>query len=170
MICPVCSYDNLPGCETCERCQQDLTQLDQPVAQDRVQRSLMEESVSALPPHPPITVHVETPLRDAIQTMLSSNVGAVLVLDASTSLAGIFTERDLLNKVAGVVETDQLRPVRDFMTTNPETVRTTDSLAFALHKMDAGGYRHLPVLAEGKVVGVVSVRDMLRHFTRLCNA
>ena len=55
-----------------------------------------------------------------------------------------------------------------FMTANPETVSTSDSLAFALHKMDVGGYRHLPVIHHGAPVGVVSVRDMLRHITRLC--
>jgi CBS domain-containing protein len=55
------------------------------------------------------------------------------------------------------------------MTRDPETVVATDTLAFALHKMDSGGYRHLPVLAEGRPVGVISVRDMLHHFTRLCN-
>ena len=43
-----------------------------------------------------------------------------------------------------------------------------DTLAFALHKMDVGGYRHLPILREGRPVGVLSVRDMLRHITRLC--
>ena len=58
--------------------------------------------------------------------------------------------------------------VSEFMTTNPETVAEVDPLAFALHKMDAGGYRHLPVLANGHSIGMISVRDMLLHFTRLC--
>ena len=56
MICPNCSFDNLPGSETCARCQQDLTQLDVPIAQDRVQRSLMEDPVSVLNPRTPIAV------------------------------------------------------------------------------------------------------------------
>ena len=56
MICPNCSFDNLPGSETCARCHQDLTQLDVPIAQDRVQRSLMEDPVSVLGQHTPITV------------------------------------------------------------------------------------------------------------------
>ena len=45
---------------------------------------------------------------------------------------------------------------------------TDDTLAFALHKMDGGGYRHLPVLKDGQPLGMISVRDMLRHITRLC--
>jgi CBS domain-containing protein len=60
------------------------------------------------------------------------------------------------------------RPLRDFMTPAPETVRPEDALAFALHKMDSGGYRHLPVVKDGLPLGMVSVRDMLRHITRLC--
>jgi CBS domain-containing protein len=47
-------------------------------------------------------------------------------------------------------------------------VRPTDPLAFVLHKMDGGGYRHLPVVQDGRVLGMLSVRDMLKHITRLC--
>ena len=54
------------------------------------------------------------------------------------------------------------------MTAKPETVTAKDTLAFALHKMDVGGYRHLPVLHDGMPAGVISVRDMLRHITRMC--
>jgi CBS domain-containing protein len=169
MICPVCNFDNLPGSESCARCLQDLAQLDLPAAQDRVQRSLMEDPVSVLHPHRPITVRPETPIHEAMQTMMADNIGTVLVVDAADNLVGILSERDLLIKVAGLVGEEENRPVRDFMTPNPETVQITDNLAFVLHKMDSGGYRHLPVLQDGKVAGVISVRDMLRHFTRLCN-
>lgn len=169
MICPSCSYDNLPGSEQCARCQQDLTQLDQPTAQDRVQRSLMEDPVSMLRPRKPITTPPTTTVADAIRTMLANNIGALLVVDAKEKLVGVFTERDLLSRVAGEPNA-QSRPVSDFMTPNPETVVATDSLAFVLHKMDIGGYRHVPVLQGGKAVGVISVRDMLSHFTRLCHS
>jgi CBS domain-containing protein len=53
------------------------------------------------------------------------------------------------------------------MTASPETVSPNDLLAVALGKMDSGGYRHLPVVAEGRPVGVISVRDVLRHLTAL---
>jgi len=48
MICPTCNFDNLPGNDQCRRCQADLTQLDRPTAQDRFERSLMEETVATL--------------------------------------------------------------------------------------------------------------------------
>jgi CBS domain-containing protein len=158
----------LPGSEQCAGCEQDLSQLDLPVAQDRVQRSLMEDPVSALRPHPPVTVPPETGIHAAMRTMLERNIGALLVVQGDR-LVGMLSERDLMTKVAGVVSAAEERPVSDFMTPNPETVVETDTLAFALHKMDSGSYRHLPVLKGGKVIGIISVRDMLTHFTRLCN-
>src|SRR5687768_15512558 len=128
MICPTCSHDNLPGSEVCDRCQQDLTQLDVPVAQDRVHRSLMEDPVSVLRPRAPVTVRAAAPIHDAMRTMLENNIGAVLVLGEDGDLAGILSERDLLTKVAGAVKPGDPRPVRDFMTANPVTVVATDTL------------------------------------------
>jgi CBS domain-containing protein len=168
MICPNCGQDNLPGSEECCRCQQDLTQLDRPVAHNRIERSLMEDPVTVLHPKMPITVRPSTAVREAVQLMLDCDVGALLVVDTEERLIGIFTERDLLDKVVGIHEDSADLPVHQFMTPHPETVADHDSLAFALHKMDVGGYRHLPVLHAGQPIGVISVRDLLRHITRLC--
>jgi CBS domain-containing protein len=128
----------------------------------------MEDPVSALLPKEPITVQPTTTVHEAMQLMLSRNIGALLVVDSSGKLLGIFSERDLLTKVAGLQAPSASVPVRDFMTANPETVTAAHTINFALHKMDGGGYRHLPVLSDGRPVGVVSVRDLLRHITRLC--
>ena len=168
MICPSCGCTNLPGAETCRNCQQDLTKWDQPLPSNRIEQSLMEEPVSVLPIHPPKTVQPDTPLRDAIARMLEGNIGAVLVVDAGGRLLGILSERDLLRKVAGVHEAYADLPVSRFMTARPETVTPTDTLNYALQKMDAGGYRHVPVVEDGRPISVVSVRDMIRHITRLC--
>jgi CBS domain-containing protein len=170
MICPHCSHDNLPGSEMCARCHLDLTHLDLPVAQDRAHRSLLEDPVSVLNPPTPVTVRPEAPVSEAVGLMLASNIGALLVVGADDRLLGILSERDLMLKVVGLIELSDGRPVRDFMTPNPETVVATDTLAVALCKMDSGGYRHLPVLHQGKPVGMVSVRDMLTHFTQMCNS
>ncbi len=166
MICPVCNSDNLPGSEVCCHCLNDLTHLDQPTAHNRVERSLMEDSVRVLKPGPAVTLPPTATVEEAIQAMLAGNVGAVLIVEEG-SLIGIFSERDLLLRVAGTEEYRR-QPVRNYMTPSPETVARTDSLAFALHKMDGGGYRHLPVIQDSQLLGVVSVRDMLRHITRLC--
>jgi CBS domain-containing protein len=168
MICPTCGYDNLPGNEECVNCQQDLTKLDHPVAQNRVERSLMEDKVGLLHPKAPVTIKPDTTVQAAIQVMLEHDIGAVLVVDSQGKLLGVFSERDLLKKIAGIHQNLIDLPVASYMTSHPETVTTTDTLDFVLHKMDVGGYRHLPVLQGERPVGVISVRDMLKHITRLC--
>lgn len=168
MICPCCDHDNLPGSDLCENCQQDLTLLDRPIAHDRIERSLMDDPVRVLQPRPAITLPVEATVGQAIEVMLANNIGAVLIVDRAGQLTGIFSERDLLLKVAGIAEY-ATRSVSEFMTQKPETIRSSDTLAYALHKMDCGGYRHLPVLEENGELGVVSVRDMLDHITRICD-
>jgi CBS domain-containing protein len=166
MICPTCGCDNLPGSEQCRTCLHDLTHLDLPTAQDRVQRSLMEDTVAVLKPGPPVTLPPTASVGDAIRTMLRRDIGAVLVTDGGR-VVGILSERDLLTRVAGL-DNYAARPVCVIMTRDPETVRESDTLAFALYKMDSGSYRHLPVVRDGRAVGMISVRDMLRHITGLC--
>jgi CBS domain-containing protein len=168
MICPTCGHDNVPGSEQCTNCLHDLTQLDRPVAQDRVERSLMEDPVSVLSPGRAVTLPSTATVAEAIQTMLARNIGALLIVSDQGKLLGIFSERDLLTKVAGSESDYAAKPVSRYMTPNPETVRETDSLGFALHKMDVGGYRHLPVIKDGQPLGMISVRGMLRHITQLC--
>ena len=170
MICPSCGHVNLPGNEECGNCLQDLTPLDRPVASNRVERSLMEDPVSVLRPKRPITIRPTTQLQSAIQAMLASDVGALHVTGADGKLVGILSERDLLKKAVGVREPYAHLPASEFMTRNPETVDSGDTLNYALHKMDGGGYRHLPVLTDGKPLGVISVRDIMRHIVQLCRA
>ena len=166
MICPTCNTDNLPGSEQCRNCLHDLTQLDRPTAQDRVERSLMEDTVAALRPRVPVTLPPAASVGEAIRTMLEHDIGAVLIVDGAR-VAGILSERDLLTRVVGLDDYAS-RPVCVIMTRDPETVRESDTLAFALYKMDSGGYRHLPVVQDGRAVGMISVRDLLRHLIGLC--
>lgn len=170
MRCSWCDHDNLPGEDACRGCLRDLTYLDRPAAQDRIERSLMGDPVGSIGPRAPITLPPEATVGQAMRVMLDQDIGAVLVVDGHGELLGIFSERDLLTKVAGLVEDYSARPVSELMTRRAETVGDGDSLAFALHKMDCGGYRHLPALRDGALVGMVSVRDLLRHITRLANS
>src|SRR5436853_1948546 len=102
MICPNCGYDNLPGSEECSSCQQDLTQLDRPAAQNRIERSLMEDPVSVLRSRKPVAVLPTATVQEVIRAMLEQDVGALLVMDEQQHLLGVFSERDLLTKVAGL--------------------------------------------------------------------
>jgi CBS domain-containing protein len=164
MRCPSCDHANPPGADECERCQTPLAALDAPTPHGPIETSLLSDPVSVLDPRPPVTVSVEAQLGAAIRAMIDQRVGALLVTGVKGELVGILTERDFLSKIAGVVGYEQL-PVARFMTPAPVTVAPTDILAAALARMDTGGYRHLPVVSEGRPVGVISVRDVLRHLT-----
>ncbi|MBI3823937.1 MAG: CBS domain-containing protein [Planctomycetes bacterium] len=168
MLCPSCGHKNLPGDDVCKHCQQPLTPFDLPTPENRVERSVMYDQVKTLKQNPPVTIGQRTTIGDAMALMLSTNVGAILVVDDAGLLVGIFSERDLLKKVVGSVHDYRSLPITQFMTPRPECVTTTDTLNFVLQKMDAGGYRHVPVLENGKPVSIISSRDMLRFLTRLC--
>ena len=100
--------------------------------------------------------------------MVDEEIGAVLVTNRAEQMIGILTSRDYLTKVVGIISDYSRRPLLPIMTPNPEWVAADDTLAYALQKMDVGGYRHLPVLEDGKPVGIISVRDVIRHITQLC--
>lgn len=169
MICPHCGFDNLPGESECRQCLGDLTALDRPAPQDRVESSLMQDSVGQLNPRPPVTVLQSATVAQTLQLMIDEEVGAVLVVDDAGLLVGIFSERDLLTKIVGTGPLDQL-PVEQYMTPRPQTIGPDDKLAAALQKMDVGGYRHLPVVRDGKPIAVLSVRDLIRHMTRIVSS
>src|SRR4051794_3856028 len=98
MYCPNCGELNLPGAEACRNCQQSLTSLDSAAPHDRVEQALANDPVSVLPPGPPVTVPVDARLGRVMTTMMEHGVGAVLVVNADGTLAGILTERDFLIK------------------------------------------------------------------------
>jgi CBS domain-containing protein len=106
-----------------------------------------------------LTVSLDEPLGAAAKRMVGRGVGAVLVLQGDR-LEGILTERDLMKAVAGGFEADA--KVRDWMTRHPETIEASDTTEHAAALMIHGGFRHLPVVDQGRVAGIISIRDLMR--------
>lgn len=106
-----------------------------------------------------LTVSAETTIGEAASRMVERGVGAVVVLEGE-SVRAILTERDVLKAVAD--GRDGTAPIADWMTRHPETIEPTDTTDHAASLMIHGGYRHLPVIEEGRVVGIVSIRDLMR--------
>ena len=106
-----------------------------------------------------LTVESGLSLAEVSARMVEREVGAVLVLDAGR-LAGILTERDILRAVARGIREDAV--VSDWMTVDPETIEPDDTTEHAATLMMHGGFRHLPVVEHGEVVGIVSIRDLMR--------
>ena len=106
-----------------------------------------------------LTVSAGDHLGEAAKRMVARGVGAVLVMEGD-KLQGILTERDLMRAVAGGYS-DEAR-VSDWMTRHPETVDADDATDHAASLMIHGGFRHLPVVDGDRVVGIISIRDLMR--------
>jgi CBS domain-containing protein len=159
MICPDCSYDNIEGVDWCEQCGQPLVEFDPATCE--LEESISRHTIRVLSPKPAITVPATCTVRDAIATMVQKNIGCLLV-ETGKSLVGVFTERDVLNRVSSDLKALDA-PVSEYMTPKPATIRRQDSIAYALHSMDIGGYRHLAIVdGSGTPTGILSVRDILR--------
>jgi CBS domain-containing protein len=106
-----------------------------------------------------LSVGADERIADAARRMVDRGVGAVLVMDGER-LTGILTERDVLQAVSEGRVDDAT--VADCMTRHPETVEASESTGHAASLMIHGGFRHLPVTEGGAVVGIVSIRDLMR--------
>jgi CBS domain-containing protein len=106
-----------------------------------------------------LTVPADATLGDAAKRMTDRGVGAVVVLEGE-AVAAILTERDVMKAVAA--GRDGAAPVTEWMTPHPETIEPTDTTDLAASLMIHGGFRHLPVVEQGRVVGIVSIRDLMR--------
>jgi len=111
---------------------------------------------------PPIAYEPGRPLSEVLLGMVERGVGAVLILEAGR-VAGIFCERDLLIK--RLYEGKNLdRPIREFMTPDPDCLTPDDPIGFALNRMVEGGYRHIPIISPDKTpIGLVAMRHVMSY-------
>jgi CBS domain-containing protein len=110
----------------------------------------------------PATVSVLSTAQEAVQTMLERDVGAVAVIDEQGIVAGMFTERDVLAKLALSGRDPKTIPVRELMSPMVEMATEETTAAEALQVMIEQHYRHMPIVdAEGKVLGIISIRNIL---------
>ena len=107
-----------------------------------------------------VSVQPEMPVRAAAKLMAEQKVGALPVVEDGR-LTGIFTERDALVRVIAPGLDPEKTTVAAVMTADPVTIDARRPFRHALQMMVDGGFRHVPVLEDGKLVGVVSARDAL---------
>jgi CBS domain-containing protein len=106
-----------------------------------------------------LTLGVKTTVSEAARLMKKNKVGVVLVEDGR--FVGIFTERDALFRVLAEGRDAQTTRIADVMTPDPLTIHPDKPFGHALHIMYENGFRHVPVVKEGKPLGIVSARDAL---------
>jgi CBS domain-containing protein len=107
----------------------------------------------------PLTLSTSATIKQACERMRDRGVGAVLVTDEDSHLLGIFTGRDAVCRVLAEGRDSTSVTVGDVMTPNPTTMPPGKSAIDALRLMQDGGFRHVPVVDQGRVIGVVSKGD-----------
>ncbi len=156
--CPFCGSENIKGSDECADCGQPLDDSHLAPPNTEVERSLLRDRISALVPKRPITVAATTRVGDVLRVLVENRIGCVVVAEGDRTV-GIFSERDALQKLNTDAADLASRPVREFMTPNPQTLVADAKIAFAVQRMDTGGYRHLPIVGErGELVGIISAR------------
>jgi CBS domain-containing protein len=166
MICPSCSHYNLEGADRCEECltplfNRDAASVD---ASEGLARSVMEDNLNQIEQEF-LGVAPETPALEVIRKMKAAGLGCALVLNDG-KLVGIFTERDVLNKLTGKDAADERTEVKHLMSADPETLHETDSVATALNKMSMGRYRHIPVERVDGSYSVTSIKHVLKYISK----
>ena len=112
-----------------------------------------------------LTIALDASVQDAVELMCGERVGALLVCDGNRPV-GTFTERDLLSRVVRQRRDPTQTLVRDMMTPDVVCVTPETLVREAMAVMTERRCRHLPVVAEGRIIGLVSIGDLIRHSSR----
>jgi CBS domain-containing protein len=110
----------------------------------------------------PISVTPGTSISDVVHVLAEKRIGAVLVLDGQDNLVGILSERDVVRSLAQQAGATLDLTAADLMTHAPTTTSPNASVAEAMEIMSDGRFRHLPVVENGKLVGLVSIGDVVK--------
>lgn len=134
--------------------------------EQRLGEAILNAQIRALEPKAAVSVTESASIAEAIALMIEQKVGAVLVVRQGRAV-GIFTERDVLQRVA-ISGIDRGLPVSEVMTPNPEVLSLDDGIAFALNRMIARGFRHVPIVDKAdRPVAVLSVREVVSYVVSL---
>lgn len=134
----------------------------------KLQGALLEDTVRLLAPSEPLRLTAEHSVARAIQAMVQNRRAAVVIVDDADRLIGIFTERDVLTRVAGKGRDPRQTTLGAVMTREPDALGPDDRVAYAVHSMSVAGYRTVPLVdAERRPLGVVTVSDVIRWLAGL---
>ena len=130
--------------------------------------ALLEDTVRLLAPSEPLKLRADQSVARAIQAMVQNRRAAVVIVDESDRLVGIFTERDVLTRVMGAGRVARDTLLDEVMTLEPESLRPDDRIGYAINRMHAGGFRSLPLVdAEHRPIGIITVNDVVRWLAEI---
>lgn len=166
MICPSCKRDNIEGVDECESCGESLMQELPATLTSELENNAAQTPLSEVNAPTAVKVPPTATVGEVVDRLIGACVSCVLVVGPDGCLMGILSERDLLYKVADRYDQLKSSPIHEFMTPDPETLKPNATIAWALNRMDVGGFRHVPIVKNCKPLGVVAVRDLLAHLSK----
>ena len=110
-----------------------------------------------------VSVEPGVTLAAAVARLTEKNIGALVVLGVDRRIVGILSERDIVHALAEYGAAALGEPISRFMTRQVSTCTDGETIASIMERMTAGKFRHLPVLDQGRLVGVVSIGDVVKH-------
>ena len=110
-----------------------------------------------------VTIEPSASLADAARLLAEKRIGAALVLGADQRIAGILSERDIVRALAAYGAAALDASISQTMTRKVETCTIRETVTNIMERMTIGKFRHMPVVEQGRVVGVVSIGDIVKH-------
>ena len=110
-----------------------------------------------------ITIGPETTLEDASKTLANHKIGALVVVNEHDKVCGIVSERDIVRDIAKAGSGALMKPVSDCMTHRVISCSSDDLVDTLMEKMTAGKFRHLPVIDNGALKGIISIGDVVKR-------
>lgn len=110
-----------------------------------------------------VNIEPNASLAEAVRLLAAKRIGAALILSADRHIAGVISERDIVRALAerGAAVLDE--PVSQTMTRKVESCNMSETVAHIMERMTQGKFRHMPVVDQGQVVGVVSIGDIVKY-------
>ena len=159
MRCPSCDAENLEGQDRCANCGSDLRSIDVPLPHDEISTLLLERHITEIATPNPITATPDESIVVALEKMRRHNIRALVIVDGA-AIVGIITERDIVLKLPPD-ESGEHIAIRELMTPDPVVANAGDPIGKAMERLVIDRVHHLPVVEDGKLVGIVSMRDLL---------
>jgi CBS domain-containing protein len=113
--------------------------------------------------HDVVTTQPHRTLQETAKVLAERRIGAILVTGADGLLKGILSERDIVRAVANAGPDALKHPISQHMTTNVVTCEETDLISDVMEEMTKGRFRHLPVVKDGKLNGMISIGDVVKQ-------
>jgi CBS domain-containing protein len=154
-----------------ERRQPDPGEFEDPLSnydprqfEDQLEHSLSDDKVTAIEHRPFLAVLAGETVRATVDMMAEHNIACVVVVNEQAEPVGIFSERDVMTRVAGQWPQVVDKPMSEVMTATPAVVYSSETPARVLNVMVSGGFRHVPVVdADGKLMGMIGARRLTTY-------